>query len=296
MNNTVHCVVEARNTLGEGPIWDAEEQALYWLDITERIIHRYEPGSGAIRRWRTPSEVGSIALRRNGDGMVGGFRSGIGFFSPQSEKLEITHAPEAALAENRFNDGKCDPQGRFWCGSIHEVSDPSLRKPIAAVYRLDADGSLTRIRTGVRTSNGFAWSPDGATMYFTDTPSLQILAFDYDSKTGNMGNERVFATLPRGAGRPDGATVDTEGCLWSAHFDGWRVTRYSPKGEILRVVDLPVANVTSCAFGGPDLDTLYITTAREDLSAQELLEQPLAGALFAIEPGVRGMPAQRFAG
>lgn len=296
MSDTPHCLVEAKNILGECPVWDAAAQSLYWVDITGKVLYRLSQPSDTLRVWTLPDEFSSFALRDNGKGIVAGTRDGFCLFDLDTERFTPFADPERANPSNRMNDGKCDPRGRFWAGSIHEVADPALRQPIASVYRVDPDLSVTKIRSGIKTSNGFAWSPDGRTMYFTDTPTLQILAFDYDLDTGDLSNERVFATIPPGQGRPDGAAVDVEGCLWSAHFAGWKVTRYSPDGEVLRVLDLPVAQVTSCAFGGPQMTTLFITTAREDISEADLAQQPLAGGVFAMEVGVKGIPVHPFAG
>jgi sugar lactone lactonase YvrE len=290
------CVVEAENILGECPVWDAKNQLLYWVDITGKLLHRYSPDFEELRKWTLPCEFSSFALRENAPGLIAGTRDGFCLFDPESGAYDLFDAPEKPFPSNRMNDGKCDPHGRFWCGSIHEVSDPALRQPIASVYRVDPDRQVSKIRGGMKTSNGFAWSPDGKTMYFTDTPTLNILAFDYDLESSAVSNERIFVTVAPGGGRPDGAAVDVEGCLWSAHFAGSKVTRYSPAGEILSIVELPVANVTSCAFGGPDMTTLFITTAREGLSEEELKQQPFAGAVFAYEAGVQGVPVHRFAG
>ena len=296
MHNAPVCIVESQNILGECPVWDAQNGVLYWVDITGKLLHRFSPDSKSLRKWSLPCEFSSFALRRNHPGIIAGTRDGFCKFDLETNAYELFATPEQLFPSNRMNDGKCDPAGRFWCGSIHEVSDPSLRQPIASMYRVDPDCSFVKIRDGIKTSNGFAWSPDGKTMYFTDTPSLDILAFDYNLASGAISNERIFAKVPAGNGRPDGAAVDVEGCLWSAHFAGAKVTRYSPAGEILTVVDLPVANVTSCAFGGPEMSTLFITTATEDLSEEELKQQPLAGGVFAYETGVRGVTVQLFAG
>ncbi|MCZ4279203.1 SMP-30/gluconolactonase/LRE family protein [Kiloniella laminariae] len=302
MHNSPVCIAQVKNTLGECPLWDEREQVLYWTDITERQVYRLVPDTGTLTRWPVRAEISALALRANAPGFITGGREGFALVDLQTESFDLLATPEIALPANRMNDGKCDPRGRFWCGSIHEVSDPALRQPIAAVYRLDPGQGpdpasvVKKIRSGVKTSNGFAWSPDGKTFYFTDTPTLQILAFDYDLESGDLANERVFATVPSGKGRPDGATVDVEGCLWSAHFAGACITRYAPDGTVLQVIELPVANVTSCCFGGKDLDTLFITTALEDLSDAELRDQPLAGGLFSFKPGVSGMPMNRYAG
>ena len=296
MSNELICVADVKNTLGEGPVWDDIENTLYWVDITEQKLFRYAPSTGKIDVWKTPSEFGSFALRQNASGMIFGTKNGIVLYDPQTGIEEQISPVEDDLPQNRMNDGKCDPVGRFWCGTIHEVSDPSLRKPIASVYRVNTDRQVKKMLNGIKTSNGFAWSPDGKTMYFTDTPTQIISAYDYNMETGEISSGRTFATVPKEKGRPDGATVDIEGCLWSAHFAGGQVTRYSPEGDILKVIHLPVRNVTSCIFGGEDLSTLYITTACEDLTDKELEEQPLAGGLFAIKPNVSGFKMNRFNG
>lgn len=296
MTGRLVCIADVGNTLGECPLWDTEQQLFYWVDITEKILHRYNPDDQEIKKWDVPCEFSAIALRGDGKSIIAGTRDGFGLFDLESGSFDLFATPEKEFPENRMNDGKCDAKGRFWCGSIHEVSDPSLRKPIASLYRVDVDKSVTKIRGGIKTSNGFSWSADGATMYFTDTPTLDILAFDYDQETGAISNERVFATVPPNDGRPGGATVDVDGCLWSAHFAGSKVTKYSPDGDVLETIELPVANVTSCTFGGPDMTTLYITTAAEDLTKEEMLEQPLAGGIFTYETNTKGLPMHRFAG
>ncbi|WP_136616969.1 MULTISPECIES: SMP-30/gluconolactonase/LRE family protein [Mesorhizobium] len=296
MPRELKCVAVVENTLGECPVWDVDQQCLYWVDITEKVLHRYDPVTAAVKTWKTPFEFGSIALRKGGRSIIAGTRDGFAIYDLETEACEHFATPEEPFPGNRMNDGKCDPAGRFWCGSIHEVSDPSQRRPIASMYRVDADRSVTKVRGGIKTSNGFAWSADGRTMYFTDTPTLNILAFDYDVQSGTMSNERVFATVPKGHGRPDGATVDVEGCLWSAHFAGSRITRYSPAGDVLLSLDIPAQNVTSCTFGGANMSTLFITTAREDLTAEDLRQQPLSGNVFAYEAGVAGVPMTRYAG
>ena len=293
---TPKCVAEVRNTLGEGPVWDDVTESLYWLDITQRTLFRFSPSSRDVTSWETPTEFGSFAFRRRGPGLIAAAKNGIVLFCPETGQYERLIELEAHLPENRMNDGKCDARGRFWCGSIHEVSDPSLRKPIASVYRIDPDLSVRRVLEGIKTSNGFAWSPNGRTMYFTETPTQAISVFDYNVDTGEISNCRKFVEVPKSRGRPDGTAVDTAGYLWSAHFAGGRVTRYAPDGSIVDVIELPVTNVTSCAFGGADLSTLYITTAREDLSPQELEKEPLAGGLFAVDLDVGGSKMHRFDG
>jgi sugar lactone lactonase YvrE len=295
MTDAPVCVYEARNVCGEGPVWDVDEQALYWIDIIERSIFRRTESGGEVTQWSVPADIGAMALRRTG-GFVAALRSGLALFDPATGAARVVLDPEPDEPQTRFNDGKCDRAGRFWVGTCHEVADPSQRRPIASLYRIDPDLTCHRMVGGVRTSNGIDWSPDGRTMYYTDTPTLRIDAFDFDPASGTPSKRRTFAHLPADVGRPDGLAVDETGHVWSAHFDGWRVTRYRPDGTIERIVMLPVQHATSCAFGGHDLRTLYITSATEDLRPEELAAQPLAGALFALRTETRGLPMSRFAG
>ncbi len=289
------CIYEAKNVCGEGPVWDAAEQALYWVDIPEGRILRRREADGAVTSWTVGTDIGAMALRTGG-GVVAGLRSGFALVDLGTSEVDLIGDPESERSDTRFNDGKCDPQGRFWCGTFHDLPDPKKRQPVAALYRLDTDLRYHKVVDGVRGSNGIGWSPDGRTMYYTDTPTFRIDSFDFDPASGSVSNRRVFATLPKDVGRPDGLTVDADGFVWSAHFDGWRVTRYASDGSIDRTLMMPVRHVTSCAFGGADLKTLYITSATEDLTERELAEQPLAGGVFAYRPGVRGLSMARFAG
>lgn len=287
------CVHEGRNVCGEGPVWDIQEQALYWVDIPEKRIYRRAEADGSVDSWPVGSDIGAMALRKDG-GFVAALRDGLTLIDPRSGSQRFVLDPEPDEPATRFNDGKCDRAGRFWVGTCHEVADPSQRRQIAALYRIDPDLRCHKIVSGVRTSNGLDWSPDNRTMYYTDTPTYRIDAFDFDPDTGSVSNRRVFAQLPQGIGRPDGLAVDAAGYVWSAHFDGWRLTRYTPSGAVDCIVMFPVQHVTSCAFGGADLKTLYVTSATEDLSPEQLVEQPLAGALFALRTDVPGLPMSRF--
>jgi sugar lactone lactonase YvrE len=287
----VTCVLDARARLGEGPVWDARERALYWVDIRAPALHRFEPASGATRTWPMPEAIGSVALRATGGPLVA-LRSGLHLLDLGSGALERVCAPEPDRPDNRLNDGRCDRRGRFWVGSMHG----RLRAPTGALYRVDPDRTCHRVLDGLTVPNGLAWSPDGRVMYFTDTPSRAILAMDLDPETGVPGASRVFARVPEGRGYPDGATVDAEGFLWSAHWNGWRVTRYAPDGRVDRAVELPVQRPTSCAFGGEALDVLYVTSASTRLTPEELGRGPRAGGLFAVEAGVRGLAEPRYLG
>lgn len=289
--STVDVALEAGDILGEGPVWCAEEQSLYWVDIKKPAVRRWNPGTGEQREWSVPSEIGSMALRSRG-GMVLALRDGFALLELDSGTVEPLHDPEPDLHGNRFNDGKCDPQGRFWAGTM----DCEEKECVGSLYRLDPDLSCHRMADGIICSNGLGWSPDGRTMYYTDTWTRRIDAFDFDPARGEIGNRRVFATVPADEGGPDGLAVDAEGGVWSARWDGWRVVRHTADGAVDRVVTMPVPRPTSCAFGGPDLRDLYITSARVGLDAAALAEAPLSGSVFRVRTDVPGQGDVTFAG
>lgn len=279
---------QAEDQLGEGPVWSMAEQALYWVDIERPCLQRWLPETGAYMAWTMPSSIGSFALRQQG-GMVVALRDGLYFFDDDGGKLAPICRPEPD-GGTRFNDGKCDRHGRFWAGTM----ELKTRTPIGALYRLDSDGRCTLMRPNVTCSNGLGWSPDNGTMYYTDSPTRTIFAYDFDPATGSISRERVFAQDAEGF--PDGLTVDAAGFVWSAKWDGWKVVRYAPDGRVEREIPLPVQRPTSCTFGGPELDRLYITTARTGLAVEALAEQPLAGHLLVLETAVKGLPEPMFAG
>lgn len=288
----VACVLDVRARLGECPIWCAEENRLYWADLNGRTINRFDPLTGTNEVTSVPAQVGSFALREKG-GLVVALRSGFHLFDLATAMLEPIADPETHLPVNRFNDGRCDPAGRFWAGTMRDPQDPNLRE--GSLYRLGVDRSVSRMVDGIGTSNGLAFSPDRRTMYFADS-SVQvqtIWAFDFDAATGTIANRRVFATTHDLPGRPDGACVDQEGCYWSANVYGWQVVRYAPDGRVIQTIPVPVEKPSMVAFGGPRLDVLYITSIRDTTTAGG---QPQAGSLFACEPGARGLPEPRYQG
>ena len=285
------CVLDARARTGESPVWVPEEQALYWSDIPGRTLNRFDPATGANRVWPMPEEVGSFALREGG-GLVAALRSGVAFIALDRGRIEPLVDPEADRPENRFNDGRCDRQGRFWAGTMNEPRDARS----GALYRLDPDLRHHRVADDVMVANGLAFSPDDRVMYWSDSRALTIWAFDFDAASGEVANRRIFARLAPHQGGPDGAAVDAEGGYWSACYRGSRVMRFRPDGTIERKIRLPVSRVTMCAFGGPDLRTLYITSARGGLSASELEREPQAGGIFALAVDVQGLPEPRFKG
>ena len=287
----VTCIWEIPARLGEGPLWVEAENALYWVDILSYQVHRFSLDSGAKRTWTFDQPVTSLAVRQSG-GIVGTVRDGFAAIDFDNETIEPIKLPEVGLSENRFNDGKVDAHGRYWAGSM----DDAGKKEAGTLYRLDADLSLHTMDDGYIITNGPAFSLDGKTMYHNDTVKGIIYAFNLHND-GTIDGKRPFVQLTYAKeGAPDGMTVDMENCLWLAHYGGARLTRYSPAGQVLEVVPLPVPNITSCTFGGPNLDTLYITTASQQLSAAELEKYPLAGSLFAYKPGVTGPPTSEFAG
>lgn len=274
--------------LGECPLWNEREQALYWVDIRRPAIRRFDYASGRIDSWAMPDLVGSIAFCE-GRRLLVALPDRIALFDLDSGTLEpFIAAPR--IDGHRFNDGRVDRQGRFWAGTMHNVT----RAPEGVLYVLDETRALRPVRSGICIPNSLGWSPDGRTMYFADSLRYAIFSFDFDPAAGAASNERVFAESEAPA-FADGSAVDAEGCLWNAQFNGWRIVRYTPDGRIDLVLEVPTHRPTCCAFGGPDLDILYITTASQQMSAAELAQQPFAGSLLAIDVGVRGLPEPRFA-
>lgn len=280
---TVDVVLAAGARLGEGPVWDARTSRLRWVDILLGRVHRFDPVTGADEFFEVGEDVGTVAVRRGG-GLVLATRTGIVTCADDGAHRTVLHSLHTDPV-GRSNDGKADPWGRFWAGTM--VEGPGTG---AALYRLDPDGSLSTMVTGVACSNGLGWSPDGRTMYYVDTGTGGLDAFDHDPATGAISGRRRLASVDRGM--PDGLTVDAEGCVWVALWDGWGLHRYSPSGTLLSTVDVPTQRVTSCTFGGMDLSTLYITSARDGLPSPS----EHAGSLFAFDPGVTGLLAGEWAG
>jgi sugar lactone lactonase YvrE len=283
--SAVEVVQRAGALVGEGPVWVPGEGAVYWLDIKGLKIFRHDTGSGASQTWAAPERIGALIPRARG-GFVALAKSGVYTVEEPFTAFDKISAPDADRPRNRFNDAKCDPRGRLWAGTMDDAEELATGR----LYRFDTLRDHVRVRDDVNLSNGLGWSPDGATMYFVETLRGVIWAFDYDLDIGMPSRERVFAHIPHADGYPDGLCVDADGCIWLAHWGGWRLTRFTPDGGVDRTLALPVPQPTSCAFGGAALDTLYITSAAIGLDAQTLERAPLSGSLFAVRAGVKGLP------
>jgi sugar lactone lactonase YvrE len=288
-DSPAQCVADVHAVLGEGPVWVAREAALYWVDIVGKKIFRLD-SAGDRGEWATPLRVGSIVPRASG-GFIAGTDQGIAAIDLEANKFEVLLNPEQQLPGNRFNDGKVDRRGRFWAGTM----DDRERESSGTLYAIEPDLSLSIVDDGYKVTNGPAFSPSGEVMYHSDSARQVTYAFDIDAG-GKPSNRRTFLQFGPGDGYPDGMTVDSEGCLWIAFWDGWCVRRYSPAGDWLETIKMPVQRPTSCAFGGPDFDRLYVTSARRDLDQAALAMQPNAGGLFLLCPGVRGLAERPFAG
>src|SRR3954471_15665982 len=282
----VRVAIAARNQIGESPVWNASENALYWVDVEGKLIQRWHANDQSIQRWQLDEPVGCIGLRERG-GLVGASRTGFFFLDVETGKTTLISDPEAHLPDNRFNDGKVDRRGRFWAGT-RNFRDHSQAS--GALYRLDHDLSVHRMEDGLLCPNGMAWTPDDRLKYLCDTWARRIYTYAFDANDGVLSNPRIFAQLNETNGFPDGLTVDADGFIWNAHYDGARITRYAPDGKVDRIIRMPVQHVTSLTFGGPQLDTLFITTSLLRLSDRERIDQPTAGDVFALRPGVQGIP------
>jgi sugar lactone lactonase YvrE len=286
-------LVPVQNQLGESPIWVAEEKAVYWVGWGSNHIFRLDRATGTYRTYEIPLAVTALARRAAGGWVVTG-QTGLAFWDPHTGDFElVTGQPEADSPHFFFNDCVVDRQGRFLVGT-YNGQDPWA--PDSSLYRLNPDGSICKLDTGFATVNGLGLSPDGATLYVTDMRHSQIFAYDYDTATGDLGQRRLFARVPPEEGLPDGLIVDSQGFVWSAHWGGWKVTRYDLDGKIEREVRFPVQQVTCLAFGGENLDELYITTGWYGFSEEERKAQPTAGDLLRVKTDIRGLEEPGFMG
>jgi sugar lactone lactonase YvrE len=279
--------------LGEGPVWDAKRKLICWVDIVDGAIHEYSPEQKTHHTIKVHQMIGSIAVCTNGN-FIAALRNGFAFIDRAGGEVKMITDPEDHLPNNRFNEGKCDPAGRFWAGTMALSEEAGAGN----VYVLQNDLATTKKIDAVTVSNGMAWSADHQIFYYIDTPTFEIVAFDYEKSTGHISNRRVIIKVAAEDGYPDGMTIDNEGMLWIAHWDGWQLTRWDPtSGEKLHSIQFPAAKITSCTFGGENLEDLYITSAKVGLTEDELEKQPLAGSLFVIyNCGYKGLPAFEFNG
>lgn len=277
--------------LGEGPVWDAVNKSICWVDILKGNIHEFIPAKDEYRIIAVNDLIGAVALCTDGN-FLAALKSGLSLVNRKSGDIKFLCHPEAHLFQNRFNDGKCDPAGRFWVGKMALSENDATGN----LYMVDKGFSHSVKINGVTVSNGIAWSPDKKTFYYINTPTYRVVAYNFDVQTGNISNKRLAIAIPTKAGPPDGMTIDNEGMLWIAHWNGWQVARWNPQtGEKLLGIPLPAAYITSCTFGGEDLQDLYITSASVGLTEKQPDEQPLAGSLFVIENcGFQGMETVAF--
>jgi len=277
----VECVCAVGAQLGEGPLWSAHDQAVWFVDIKGKRVHRFDPRTQALQSWPAPEEIGFV-VPAGKRGFIAGMQSGLYFFDPAAGTFTLITRVDSDRAHNRLNDGYVDAGGRLWFGTM----DNEESEPTGSLYRFDTRG-LQRCDENYVITNGPVASVDGKTLYHVDTLKRVIYAFDLND--GVIGNRRVFVNIDKPGAYPDGPTIDAEGCVWIGLFGGWGVQRYSPKGELIQTIDMPVANCTKPAFGGPDLRTMYITTAWKGLTKEQLATQPLAGGLFAARLEVAGV-------
>ena len=277
-----------RNCLGEGALWNAAQQKLYWLDIIGQKYFCYHPATGAMESFDFGLLVSVMRFTQSGR-MVMATEGGFKFWDPLTRIFTPIANPEQGKPGARFNDGAIDPQGRFWAGTMSP-------DPTSSLYRMDADLSIHKMDTRIGVSNGTGWSPDGGTMYFTDSATHTIYAYDFDPATGDIAHQRIFSQTLDEPGTPDGLAVDRDGFVWSASWGGWKVNRYDPDGKKEREIPMPVEFPTSCAFGGDDLTDLYITTAWVELGEERKETQPWAGDLFRLHTEIKGKPEPFFAG
>jgi sugar lactone lactonase YvrE len=285
-------LLDAHAELGEGPAWDARLSLLYWVDIHAGRLHTFNLADGTDRFLSVEEPIG-CAARSHTSGFIFALRSGLWTLSLPTGTLTHLAAPESHLPGNRFNDGKCDPTGRFLAGTM----DNAEIEATGSLYSYSSDGALNTLLTGLRISNGLTWSPDYKTFYFIDTSTRLVMAYNYDLDTGNIANPRPVVRVPEEMGWPDGMTSDQEGMLWIALWGGAKLTRWEPvTGQCIAAIPIPALNVTSCIFGGQDLRDLYITSARKGMTTEQLGEYPLSGGLFRIQTNTRGLPTFEFGG
>ncbi|QIG46757.1 SMP-30/gluconolactonase/LRE family protein [Nordella sp. HKS 07] len=300
VNRDVRCVVDSRDKIGEGVFWCPQEQAAYWLDVPmPSVLHRFVPSTGRHDSWPMPEMITAMAKRADGSLLVAS-QGGINFFDPKTGKLNRKVAPEADQPLNRSNDGAPDARGRFWMGTMMNNLGPAgedmpITAASGALWCIQPDLSARKVISDIKITNGVVWNPQSSVLYVADSALQIIYAYDFDLERGTVANRREFSAI-KDLGYPDGAAVDSEGYLWSARWEGHCVARLAPDGTVDQVVTIPAVQVTSCAFGGADLKTLYVTSAHQGLRPELAARYPQQGSLFAFEAPVTGLPRPRFAG
>jgi L-arabinonolactonase len=283
-------IIPAGNMLGEGVSWHDETQTLWWTDIQARRLYRYDLKRRAMETLATPERLTSFGFVAGSGKLIAAFESGIGLYEPGSSEITWLHRPRFEVSGLRFNDGRTDRQGRFWTGTMVEGGAGA---PAGSLHSMDKTGIIATHASGISISNGICWSPDGRLFYFADSPARTIFVYDFDSDSGTISNRRVFARTPEGA-YPDGANVDAQGFLWSAHWGGSKVVRFAPDGTVDMTIEVPTEQPTCVAFGGQGLDLLFVTSARDGLTPDALATQPHAGDVFVYKVSVPGLPDGRF--
>ncbi|PTM58319.1 SMP-30/gluconolactonase/LRE family protein [Desmospora activa] len=290
--DSLQIVQNTKAELGEGPSWDAANNVLYWVDITRERLHIYHPYSNRQITYDTGDYISSVVPRRCG-GVVMTLKKSFYAFDFHMNKMTHIGTVEQDKPHNRFNDGKCDALGRYWAGTMSQMFTPGA----GALYCLEPDWRIKKVLGNITISNGIAWSPDNSVMYYIDSPTRKVMAYDYDLATATISNPRVAVTFPAAEPFPDGMATDEEGLIWVAIWKGGKITRWNPNtGELLKTIHVPATLTTSCVFGGDDLQDLYITSARIGLKEEILAKEPYAGGLFAIRTKVRGLPTYPFSG
>ena len=285
-------VIESNSPLGEGPIWDPKRQVLWWVDILEGLIHCHNPADGANQSWSVGQMVGTIVTAQDGR-LVIATEKGFHWFDPETGNIELITDPEPDRPQNRFNDGKCDPSGRLWAGTMPISEEGNA----GTLYCLHPDGKAEAKDDGYAIPNGIVWNDEASVMYHIDSPTRRVDAWDFDNPTGTINNRRTVYHVTQEGAFPDGMAMDVEGKIWLALWGGWVVIRFDPiSGKELARIPIPVSRTSACAFGGPNLNTLFITTAKKDITPEDLEQEPMAGCVFKANPGVCGQPPMAFAG
>ncbi len=286
----VELTYESKSILGEGAFWDHKNERLYWVDIDGMKVHIYDPKTKENISFDTPTQVGTVVPKNKKEAVIA-LADGVYMLNTDTGGINLLSDVESAMTYNRFNDGKCDPNGNLWIGSMHFKQS----SPKANLYKVDPMGKATKMLDSITISNGIVWTKDKKTMYYIDTPTKHIRAFDFDPINSTISNERIAVVVPESLGYPDGMTIDSEDKLWVGHWNGNSVVRFDPiSGNLMSKIEVPAHNVTSCSFGGKNFEILYITTASVDMTEEEHKKYPLAGSIFEVKPGVRGVEGNFF--